>query len=480
MKTLNSMVLTTTLALAATAIAAAPAHAQEQSSKWLDIEVGKSYIHRETREIARILVSDPEIAQINSLRPGQFQVRGRMVGTTDLWVWYSDDQDRPVVYQVTVHRDLSDFIRRVEQASTTVPPRIYPLGDRLVVEGDVPDVETLERVAEIAGLYDEDFINLMTVTGDHQVQLSVVFAEVSRTGLRELGFSGGMLGAGGLVSMISPAGTAELSSGPNSKPYAVWDGYIDGNPGGIGHGTVSGIQGAVEQVGAGSFNFMGVGSLGGISVFGLLNMLEQTSLTKVLAQPTLVALSGQQAEFLSGGETPLAVSTQDNISIEYRDYGVKLVFVPTVLSGDVVDLRVYAEVSELDDASGVQVGTTSIPGILTRKASSHLRLQSGMTFAMAGMLSETTTYTKQAVPLLGEIPIVGALFRNTSHQRDERELMIFVTPRLVRPLAAGEVPPGPGMTEDNNPNDFEFFLMGLDHRAGSRSAEPTGPIGLER
>lgn len=465
MKTLKSLLMTTTLALAAMAITDSSTYAQEQSSKWLDIEVGKSYIHRESREIARILISDSEVAQITSLRPGQFQVRGKQVGTTDLWVWYSDDQDRPVVYQVTVHRDLSDVIRRVEQASTAAPPRIYPLGDRLVVEGDVPDVETLERVAKIASLYDEDFINLMTVTGDHQVQLSVVFAEVSRTGMREMGFSGGMFGADGLLGLVSPQGSTGFETGPYNKPYSSWDRYL---------------KPTITQTGASAYGLIGAWTLGDINVFGLLSMMEQSSLTKVLAQPTLVALSGQQAEFLSGGETPLAISTDNNISIEYRDYGVKLVFVPTVLAGDVVDLVVYAEVSELDAASGVQIGATSVPGILTRKASSHLRLQSGMTFAMAGMLSETTTYSKQVVPLLGEIPIVGALFRNTTHQRDERELMIFVTPRLVRPLAAGEMPPGPGMTEDNNPNDFEFFLMGLDHRAGSRTAEPTGPIGLER
>jgi pilus assembly protein CpaC len=117
---------------------------------------------------------------------------------------------------------------------------------------------------------------------------------------------------------------------------------------------------------------------------------------------------------------------------------------------------------------------------VSRKTQSHLRLESGTTFAMAGMLNDSIRATYARVPVLGDIPIVGSLFRYVQHRRDETELMIFVTPRLVRPMRPGEVPAAPGTTEDNNPNDFELFLLGLDHRSASRTAEPTGPVGLER
>lgn len=468
---LHHSLLIAPLFLATGLFGASEALAAEQSSRWLDIEIGKSYIHRETRDIARIVISDPEIAEVKSLRPGQFQVRGVKVGSTDLWVWYADDQDNPVVYQVTVHRDLSDLVRRVAQVGGDGRVRAYPLDEHIVVEGEVPDVETLEKIAEIAASHDPEFVNQMTVAGDHQVQLSVVFAEVSRTGMRELGFSGGLVGADSFFSLLSPAGTSQLNSGPEQKPYGFSSMHgVDNNN----------AQGNIDVLSNGAYSLLAMQEIGAFGIFGLLHALEESSLTKVLAQPTLVALSGQQAEMLSGGEVPIAVTLQDSVSLSYRDYGIKMVFVPTVLANDVVDLRVYAEVSELDQSSSIQLGSNAVPGLLTRRASSHLRLQSGMTFAMAGLLSETTSYTRSAVPLLGEIPILGALFRSTTHDREEREMMIFVTPRLVRPLAPGEVPPAPGQTIDNNPNDFEFFLMGMDHRAGSATAEPTGPIGLER
>jgi pilus assembly protein CpaC len=201
----------------------------------------------------------------------------------------------------------------------------------------------------------------------------------------------------------------------------------------------------------------------------------------VLAQPTLVALSGQQAEFLAGGEIPIPVAQFGNrISIEFKEYGVKLVFVPTVLGNDVVDVRVYVEVSDVDSATAIRVTGIEIPGFISRKSQSHLRLESGTTFAMAGMLHETTRATSAKVPLLGDLPVVGSLFRYVQHRHNESELMIFVTPELVRPMAADEVPDPPGTTENNNPNDFELFMLGLDHHVGSRTAEPTGPIGLAR
>lgn len=462
---LHSLASTALLALGLTL--SLPAAAQSAPVKWIDIELGESYIHRESRNISQIVVSDDTIAELRSLRPGQFQVRAKQVGSTDLWVWYSDDPDHPVNYQLTVHQDLSDLIRRVDQMVPDAPPRVYPLSERLVVEGPVKDVETLERLAQVARIYDENFINLMTVEGDHQVQLQVVFAEVSRTGLRNLGIQGGYT--------LPHYGSDGLADGVVSM-LNLWS-----------PGTTSGHELSRSYIGpyynatnSTDYTFQAQIPLGSAKIIGMLTALEQSGLTKVLARPTLVALSGQQAEFLAGGEVPLAYATDERVTIDFKDYGIKLVFVPTVLAGDVIDLRVYTEYSEVDTSNQVTVGSVAVPGFLVRKASSHLRLESGMTFAMAGLLSEYTSYSRSAVPLLGEIPLIGALFSHTNHEREERELMIFVTPKLVRPLGPGEVPPPPGTTENNNPNDFELFLMGMDHAAGSRTAEPTGPIGLER
>jgi pilus assembly protein CpaC len=334
--------------------------------------------------------------------------------------------------------------------------------DRLVVEGPVPDLQTLEDIAEMARVYDPEFVNLMSVTGDHQVQLEVVFAEVNRTGMRELGINGmwGDQNLGFGLQGPQPTGIA-LANQSSLSGIFNGDGYIPAPSSGT---------------------FQVLGRLGkDVNLTAILAVLEQNSLSKTLARPTLVAMSGQQAEFLAGGEVPIPVSQSGSrITIEFKEYGVKLVFVPTVLDGEVVDLRVYTEVSDIDSATSIRLTGVEIPGFLSRKTQSHLRIESGMTFAMAGMMHESMRATYAKVPVLGSIPVIGIPFRYVQHRRNESELIVLVTPRLVRPLAAGELPPLPGETENSNPTDVELFLLGMDHRIGSRTATPTGPVGLSR
>jgi pilus assembly protein CpaC len=157
-----------------------------------------------------------------------------------------------------------------------------------------------------------------------------------------------------------------------------------------------------------------------------------------------------------------------------------VVFVPTVLADNVIDVQVEMEMSEVDNSVTTKLAGISVPGFVSRKAKSHVRLQSGMSFAIAGLLTETVSMQRDEVPGLGRIPVIGALFRSISHTREETELVIFVTPRLVRPLAPDEIPPLPGTTENNNPSDLSLFLLGADRRFGSRTATPTGSVGLKR
>ena len=461
-----ALLLVGALAFAPAPAAAAPAtrDAKTANSRWLDVEVGQSFIFRQERAITRVLTSDPNMASIKLLEEGQFQVRGVSVGTTDLWVWYRDDLQNPVSYELTIHRDLSELVRRIDAVVDGTPPKVFPMQERLVIEGPVDSVETLERISGMAAIYDEEFVNNMTVVGDHQIQLEVVFAEVNRTALRELGvnalYGDNALGFG----MAGPNTTYTGVAGSNP---ALTKFYGAGQAGIVG--------------GAASSAFDVVGSIGAAELTALLSVLEQNNVSKVLARPTLVALSGQQAEFLSGGEIPIPVAQLGNrITIDFKEYGVKLVFVPTVLGGEVVDMRVYVEVSDIDSSTAIRITGIEIPGFVARKSQSHVRVESGKTFAMAGMLHETTNSTIARVPILGDIPIIGSAFRFVQHRRTESELMIFVTPRLVRPMSAGEVPAPPGTTEDNNPTDFELFMMGFDTHAGTRTAEPTGPVGLVR
>lgn len=440
--------------------------ADDTSAPLLEVNVGESVIRKEPRSIARVLISNPDVAELRILEEGQFQVRGVAVGNTDLWVWYRDEIERPRVYQVVVQADLTDISRRIHGAvgRGEVPPKVYPVRERLVVEGPVADVETLERVAAIARIYDEEFVNLMSVRGDHQVQLHVVFAEVSRTGLREIGLN--LMGqVGPVTGAIAGPGQVESGGVQLFDPAAV--------------PNVN--SGAVLPPSSGVFNLMTLVTLGNVNIGGVLDAMEQNSLARTLARPNVVSLSGQQSELLAGGEVPIPVAQNNGrISIEFKEYGVKVVFVPTVLGGEVIDMRTYVEVSELDYSNSTRLSGLEIPAFVTRKADSHLRIEDGMTFAMAGMLKERTAATRAAIPLLGDLPVVGALFRYVKHQREETELVIFVTPELVRPLAPEEVPDPPGSTENFNPGDLELFLLGTLVQPGTRTAEPTGEIGMRR
>ncbi|MFT6231095.1 MAG: pilus assembly protein CpaC [Myxococcota bacterium] len=456
------------VAATATFTMASTASAQDQREDWLDIEVGKSVVLETPQNATAIAVTNPDVADIVPLAAAnKIQVQGRMVGSTDLVIQLGPGTT-PIIYEVSVVYDLTDLIRRIDQIVDGQAPRIYPLRERIVVEGSVSDLDTLERVALVASIYDENFINLMTVRGDHQVQLDVTFAEVDRTALRELGVN--LLWGDGNLAL----GMTGPFNGQNSTA---------GNPGATGIGNQLGQTINNQLVGraAGGATFDVTAFFGAIDLAGVLSVLDEQRLSKTVAHPTTVVLSGQQAEFLSGGEIPIPApgGQAGQIQIEYKEYGIKLVFVPTVLANDVVDMRVEIEVSDIDESTQTRITGIQVPGFITRKAKSHLRIDDGMTFAMAGLISEQTDWVRSEIPGLGRIPLIGSLFRTVSHQVTEQELMIFVTPRLVRPLSASEIPPHPGALENNNPTDLELFLLGSDRQLGSRG-EPSGSIGLER
>lgn len=444
----------------------AVAEAQEERADWLDIELGKSVVLTTPRVPTAIAITDPAVAVAVTLgAANKIQVQGVSIGTTDLVVQYGPGV-LPTIYEITVHRDLSDLVRRIDSIVEGEPPRVYPLGERIVVEGPVDDLDTLEQVALVARIYDETFVNLMEVRGDHQVQLEVLFAEVSRTAARELGLNilyGDQVFGAGLIGPVSGAVQFANQQMFDTFRSTAEDGFV-GSP------VIGGM------------------SIGGYSqefkVAGVIGALDDYKVGKILAQPTLLALSGQKSEFLAGGEIPIPTpqggGAGTTITITYKEYGVKLWFIPTVLASDVIDVQMYVEISEPDFSVATRVAGFDVPGFISRKGQTHLRLENGMTFAVAGLLTENTTYSRIGVPGLGRLPLVGAFFRVVRHVREEQEVVIYVTPRLVRPLAPGEVPAAPGTTENNNPSDFELYILGMDHRPNSRTGTATGAVGLQR
>jgi pilus assembly protein CpaC len=436
-------------------VVALPAHAQESDNSWLDIQKGKSLVLSIPSNTANVALTDDQVARVQFIRDKRtVLIQGLREGTTDLIV--TPQTGKPDIWEVTVHQDLSGLIRRVDAIVEGEPPQIYPLKGRIVIEGVVDDLNTLEQVSMVAKIYDDQFVNLMSVRGDHQVQLEVVFAEVSRTGLRELGVNlWASVGTGNELRGVGPASAASDYSPTDSNNQPL-----------VPAPTTSG--------------FKLIGKLGNI-VAAYISILDDYKLAKIMAQPTVVALSGQKGEFLAGGEVPIpAAGGAGQVQIQFKEYGISLSFVPTVLGGDIIDLRVSVALSEPDYSVASRLTGVEVPGFATRKTDSHVRVDNGMTFGLAGLLMEETQYSKAQIPILGDIPILGSIFRYVRHQRVEKELIVFVTPRLVRPLAPGEMPAPPGTTEDNNPGDFAFFLLGMQRRPGSKTAAPTATIGLDR
>ena len=261
------------------------AHAQEERADWLDIEVGKSVVLETPRVPTAIAVTNPQVVDFQVLdEASKIQLQGVSIGTTDLIVQFGRGVP-PMIYELTVHRDLSDLIRRIDAIVEGEAPRVFPLGERIVIEGVVDDLDTLEQVALVAAIFDPEFVNLMQVRGDHQVQLEVIFAEVSWTGTRELGLNL-LYGSGGV-------GTALISS-------------TAGGALSVTHPGLSATEGVTNTVG----QAFGTGyALGGffspIDLAAVISILDQHQLGKILAQPTLSSLSGQQSSFLAGGQVPI-------------------------------------------------------------------------------------------------------------------------------------------------------------------------------
>jgi pilus assembly protein CpaC len=279
--------------------------------------------------------------------------------------------------------------------------------------------------------------NLVEVGGVQQVMLEVRVAEMQRSLIRRLGVNFNYLTDSGNFGISQLAGLTQIvSSGGNlnSGPFSTF---------------VSPSVNALLRFRA-----------GGATWTAFVDALKQDGLVKVLAEPTLIALSGQDAYFLAGGEFPVPVPQGlGSVAIEYKSFGVRLSFTPTVLSDNKINIKVSPEVSELDFTTAVQFSGFVIPGISGRRAETTVELADGQSFAIAGLLKDTVRDVMDKYPLLGDIPILGMLFRSRSFQKNETELIIIVTPHLVKPLDTAKQ----SLPIDNyiEPNDAEFYILGL-------------------
>ena len=414
---------------------------------------GKSETMRIEAPFADLVVGDPEVADVVPLTDKSFYVLGRAIGTTNVSVYDSKKQLIGIIDVEVAHdsgRLQAELNRRLPTARITVST----YNGKVMLSGTVRDAVSADRAVTIAKQFASEVINSIGVTGSQQVMLEVRFVEANRDAGRDLGFNWGIFGSKmlhnpstGAMAYPSNASTAGASSGTS--------GLLSGN-------TPFGV--AVAQV---------LGN--GIGADILIKALEEQRVARRLAEPNLVALSGDTASFLAGGEYPVPMNNKNGeVTIEFKKFGIGLAFTPTVLENGMINLKIIPEVSELDYSNAVTLSGVTVPSLNVRRADTTIELRDGQSFAIAGLLQSNVSTLLQQLPWAGNVPVLGALFRSSSYQKNETELVIIVTPRLVRPMVPGQ----PLKTPLDNlraANDPEFFAGGKGEvRADSVRMPPGG------
>lgn len=402
------------------------------------VPVGKSQDIRTDTPFLEISLGDPEIADVNPLTDRTLSILGKKLGTTRVSV-YGEGKRLVGVFDVEVSYDVSALATELAYRFPTAKFRVTSVNGRILLGGTAPDSIALDQALSIAREFGPQVINAVQVASPQQVLLEVRFVEASRSAGRELGVQWNAWSKNGRF-------TGNIGDQTTSLPVT----------------QAAGTAAAGVLSGGNPFGFL-VGSLvtKGMQIDVALNALEEKGLVRRLAEPNLVALSGDTANFLAGGEYPIPVSgTLGQISVEYKRYGVSLAFTPTVLNGSIINLKIEPEVSQIDKSTTVSVANgISVPGLTVRRASTTLELRDGQSFMLAGLLQNDSTTEQEQLPWLGDVPVLGTLFSSKSYQKRETDLVIIVTPRLARPARPGD----PLKTPLDNTlpaNDLDFFVGG--------------------
>jgi pilus assembly protein CpaC len=436
------------LALAATGALTQPAAAQTGATRTttgpvhageLEVAVHKSQVVTADRPIARAMIGSAEVADVLPLSDRSIYVLGKQLGTTSLTLY--DRQNRVIaVMDVAVGPDVDGLRKQLGELVPGQGIEARLSNGSVLLTGMVNDAGAAARAEQLArGFAGDKVINMLTLGGSQQVMLEVRFAEVTRQAGEQLGLRGVGTSRDGTFGVVLGSG-AGYTPGTSSTTTTTTGGVAvtttKTSPPGLILGGVADSFGVITK----SF------SIGSVAIDAALDALEKKGLSRTLAEPTLVALSGEKASFLAGGEFPIPVAqsgTTTNgtsaISVQFKSFGVSLSFTPTVLADKVISLIVEPEVSSLDPSASVQVGGLVIPGLRTRRANTTVELRDGESFAIAGLLSRDFQTTVRQFPLLGSIPLIGALFRSSGFSKGETELLIVVTPHLIAPLKPGQV-----------------------------------------
>ena len=446
------------------------AHAQERivqisgahRTAMVTVAIGKSQDVRTDRSFVDVTVGDPNVADVNPLTDHTLSILAKKIGTTRVSV-YSENKQLIGIFDVEVTYDLTRLTNELRRRFPRSSLQASSVNGRIMLSGEVADATTLDQAVTIARQFGPEIINSVSVASPQQVMLEVRFIELSRQAGRELGVQWNRFGGNSITNIgdRTPSGNLPISPSGGSGTFSQ-PGNTNGGINTSSNPLSSAAVAAGVLSGGNPFGFM-IGRMvaDGVSTDVAINALEQKGIARSLAEPNLVALSGDTASFLAGGEYPIPVSgSLGQVTVDYKKYGVGLAFTPTVLGRGLINLKIEPEVSQIDTTHTVSVpGGISVPALIVRRASTTVELRDGQSFVIGGLLQNDNKNTIEQLPWLGTVPVLGTLFSSKSYQKNETDLAIIVTPHLVRPARPGDGLRSPA-DDTVPPNDVDFFLLG--------------------
>ena len=424
----------------------------------MTLTVGRGQLVQFDDEASRVSVSDPAIADAVVVSPHEVVLNGKSVGHTTIMIWHGDYVSP---YEITVEPDLTEIQQQLRATFPSEQIDVATSKDAIILTGVVSDPEVAKQAAAIAAVHAKSVVNLLQFppADNRQVMLQVKFATIDRTALSQLGanlfsVNNSLLGTATTQQFQFPRiGQLQFSQGPEGQPV-------------LGNQQVT----ASDLLNLFAFR-------PDINVGATLRLLQSRNLLEILAEPNLVTVSGREASFLAGGEFPFPVISTTGagaqstpvVTIQFRPFGVRLFFTPTVESNGVIHLKVQPEVSSLDFANALTIQGFLIPAISTRRADTEVDLREGESFAIAGLIDNRVTQVVSKIPGIGDMPILGHLFRSRSTQKSNSELLVLITPSFVKPFGPGEAPPLPQFPEG--------FLGGPPDQSSTPPGTFVGPRG---
>lgn len=403
----------------------------------IQVDAGKQRVISFRAAPERVAVGDPATADVQMIAPRELLITAKRAGTTNLHVWF---HGRKQAWQADLL--VTAASRGQQQAIARDGLSVDSIGERTRLEGASTSLPAHAQAVELLNRKDAPLVDASALAFDTQVQTEIKVVEISREKLKSAGFFFGK----------NTANTTAAVSGPGNLSSVE-----TANPGGF---TLKSASGFLPN--AQGFNIVAGNANEGL--LGVISALENGGFAATLAEPTLVSLSGQTASFLVGGEFPVPVaqggSSTGSISITYKEFGVRLQLTPTVLDADRINLKVAPEVSELDFAAGIKSGGVVVPALRVRRTDTTIQLGNGESFVISGLVSQNTVASVDKLPGLGDLPVLGAFFRASRIQKEDKELIMVVTPHLVRPLARGAATPAlPGAAYRNYDPSFPALLF---------------------